>query len=166
MRKVREIELWPRPPNKLDRPSVTRSPGRRKKLDAKRRRTSASRKRRRPRRARRRPLSRSWRPRPRHHRGQTWPRAARPRPHVLRRGLDVGRGGGELPLLGDARGVRARHGRLGGVELGVRLAHIGVVTLVNQVFLRGDIVVKAGLGKTQTACHIGQRGRPRSLGIK
>ena len=48
----------------------------------------------------------------------------------------------------------------------MRLAHIGVVTLVNQVFLGGDIVVKAGLGKTQTACHIGQRGRSRSLGIK
>ena len=48
----------------------------------------------------------------------------------------------------------------------MRLAHIGVVTLVNQVFFGGDIVVKAGLGKTQTACHIRQRGRSRSLGIK
>ncbi|CAI8428232.1 MAG: Uncharacterised protein [Halieaceae bacterium] len=45
---------------------------------------------------------------------------------------------------------------LGPVKLVMGLSHVGVVALVDQVFLGRHVVIEAGFGEPQSAGHIGQ----------
>ena len=56
--------------------------------------------------------------------------------------------------------------RLSGVELGVRLAHIGVIALIDQVFFGRDVVVQAGFGETQATRDVSKRCRASALGVE
>ena len=55
---------------------------------------------------------------------------------------------------------------LGPVELVMGLPHIGVIALVDQIFLGRHVVIKAGFGEPQSAGHIGQGGGACPLGIE
>ena len=43
------------------------------------------------------------------------------------------------------------------VKLGMRLPHVGVIALVNQVFFGCDVIVEAGFGESKTTRDVCQR---------
>ena len=46
------------------------------------------------------------------------------------------------------------------------LLHIGLITLVNEVFFVGHVVIQTGFGQAQSTGDIGQGGRSGALGIQ
>ena len=48
----------------------------------------------------------------------------------------------------------------------MRLPHIGVIALVDQIFFGRDVIIEAGFGKPQSAGHIGEGSGARALGVK
>ena len=46
------------------------------------------------------------------------------------------------------------------------LLHIGLITLVNEVFFVGHVVIQTGFGQAQSTGDIGQGGRSGAFGIE
>ena len=52
------------------------------------------------------------------------------------------------------------------IELIMGMLHIGLIALINEVFLVGHVVIQAGFGEAQATGDIGQGGGSGAFGIE
>lgn len=52
------------------------------------------------------------------------------------------------------------------IKLRMRLPHIGVIALINEIFFGGDIVIKTAFGEPQAASDVRQCGGARTFGVE